>query len=112
MIIYEVSLVTKKQIKDSFQEWLAKHIRDMLGFEGFARATVFRPEQKYTADLLKAEPDEDCWIIHYEIDSLRDLENYFRDHAPQMRKDGPARYPGQMRSERRVLTPEAVINRT
>ena len=41
MIIYEIDIEINNNIYDRYFEWLEKHIKTMLNFEGFINAKIY-----------------------------------------------------------------------
>lgn len=94
MILYEVRLDVDAAIADDYQRWLEAHVREILGLPGFV-----------AADLLiePRDPGRVGWCVHYWLRDRAALDAYLRDHAPRLRADGLARFPGRFSGERRVL---------
>lgn len=94
MILYEVRIGVDPEVAADYRGWLDAHVREILALPGFVGA-----------DLL-AEPREDGrvgWCVQYWLVDRAALDDYLREHAPRLRADGLARFPGRFVGERRVL---------
>jgi heme-degrading monooxygenase HmoA len=93
MIVYEVRASVETGIAQAYREWLAPHIREILGIPGFA-----------SAELLVEDTDEGrtVYTVRYHLDSRAALERYLRDHAPRLREEGKARFGERFNATRRV----------
>jgi len=97
MIIYEVNLEIDQSIYADYIPWLDQHIQDILSLPGFTKA------------LLVQDQDSNNKIsVQYYLESETSLDNYLKNHAPQMRADGINKFQGKFTTNRRVLK----INRT
>ena len=94
MIIYEVNLNIEENIFNDYLDWLKTHIKEMLSFDGFQSARLFRHAE-----------EENQLVVHYEVTSKEDLNNYFENHAARMREDGINRFGNQFTATRRILNP-------
>ena len=94
--IYEVTLSVDREIIESFDLWLAEHVRDMLAIDGFVDATVFETEDD-AGDRLQR-------VTHYQVESEQKLQEYFDGPAAAMRQDGVERFGDQFSASRRILT--------
>jgi len=99
MIVYEVNLEIDAEIAESYLQWLAAHMREILQLPGFARSDLFE----------RSDPpgnlERRCLCVQYRVASEADLERYLRVDAPRMRADGEARFGGRFSASRRVLRP-------
>ncbi len=94
MVIYEVNLRIENEVAEDAAVWLRRHIRQMLGMEGFRRATwYFR------------NSDADCqqWTMVYQVENWRHLERYLETEANAMRKEASDRFGDRIQADRRVL---------
>lgn len=101
MIRYEVRLTVASGVAVAYRDWLGDHVREILALPGFVRAEVF------------TEPRDDGQVgycVHYQLRDMAALTDYLRDHAPRLRADGLARFPGQFTAERRILTLDAAFS--
>ena len=95
--IYEVTLRVDSEIIESFDLWLAEHVREMLAIDGIVDATTF------TADEDAEHPIRVC---HYFFRSIEDLDHYLDGAAAEMRQSGIARFGDQFSASRRILNTE------
>ena len=93
MVVYEVNLTLEDAIIGEFRQWLGLHMKDMLGFKGFRRALLMEVDRAETH----------CLTVWYFVESVNDLNDYFKHGADRMRQEGLARFGGQFRAERRIL---------
>lgn len=94
MVIYEVNLFVKQQIKNDFETWLDKHIVDMLQFDGFTGVACYSEDSK---------TDSFNWSVHYQVSSLQHLEHYLDNHAQRMRQEAIELFDDHFKATRRVL---------
>ncbi len=96
MIIYEVNLTVKNEIKNRLKKWLKHHIKEILEINGILSATWFeRLEEK--------ESGRTLWTIHYFMKNINVYKNYIKNHAPRLREEGLRVLGGDSLSTRRVL---------
>ena len=91
-VIYEVNLILEEKIENDFLKWLEVHIQQMLEIDGFISAKMFKDSEQALN-----------YIVHYEVQSLQHLNQYFNHQAKEMREDGLKRFPGQFQANRRIL---------
>lgn len=94
MILYEVRLDVDADVAAEYRDWLGAHVREILALPGFVRAEILS-EPRAAGRV--------GWCVHYWLRNRDALEDYLRDHAPRLRADGLARFPGRFTGERRVL---------
>lgn len=97
-VVYEVTLEVEAAIADAYRAWLRAHVAQMLALPGFVSARSFSVR----------EPVADghvAFCVHYVLRDDDALDAYLREHAPQMRADGVARFGTRFRASRRVLRP-------
>ena len=99
-VVYEVNLAVERDVADAFAAWLAPHIDEMLGFDGFEGADWYerRPEDE------GGDPDGPVlWTVGYRVRDRAALDAYLAGPAQRMRGDGLARFEGRFTASRRVL---------
>ncbi|HVC37928.1 MAG TPA: DUF4286 family protein [Gammaproteobacteria bacterium] len=97
-VIYEVTVDADAGIITEFDAWLAQHIHDMLQLPGFLDAKILHP---HTATSNSSTPVRR--VVQYTLASQRDLEHYFREHAPRMRAEAVTRFGDSVHTSRRVM---------
>ena len=97
MVVYEVTLSVQRAVEAPVRAWLDAHVREILALPGFFGARVCEREQPAAA------ADEFVLCTQYELRDADALDAYLHVHAPRLRADGLARFPGLFRAERRVL---------
>lgn len=96
MVLYQVKLQVEPEIQSPFLSWLEGHIEEMLEFDGFLSAQILNSS---------AFSSEKCTFwVHYMVDSMDSLENYFHNHAERMRQQSQKLFLGQVTAERQVLS--------
>lgn len=95
MLLYEVNVRIAADRADAYRAWLAGHVAEMLAFDGFTDAEVWRDTE--------ADADAARIVVHYRLRDRAALDAYLRDHAPRMRADGLARFGDALAVARRVL---------
>ncbi|MFU8831172.1 MAG: DUF4286 family protein [Wenzhouxiangella sp.] len=98
-VIYEVNLQADPAIAADFAIWLRGHIDEMVALPGFVGAEICREEK--SGELAPA------WSVRYHLSSRAALEDYFNNHAEQMRSQGLERFGSQFTASRRILEPLA-----
>jgi hypothetical protein len=100
MLIYEVNLDVEPEIATRYRDWLDRHIREMLGIEGFVSAELFlrRPE-----DDRSDSPSPVGFTVHYRVEDRVALERYFANEAPRMRGEGLRLFGNRFAASRRIL---------
>ena len=97
-VIYEVNLRVQRRIEVEYRAWFDAHVREMVALPGFLGAEVEEVSDPAPA------ADEFVLCSRYRLDSMASLQTYLREHAPRLRADGLARFGGNFRAERRVLS--------
>ena len=104
MVIYEVNLLIKLIIFDSYVIWLEKHIQSMIDHCGFLSARL-------CIDMEDNSPENMRKItIFYEIESISKLEYYFKTHAQTMRQEGLDTFGNNFSATRRTFEISNVFN--
>ena len=93
MVIYEVNLTLEDEIAADFHAWLMEHVAEMLTFDGFRDAKLFRVEDESFHRL----------TVWYTVESRDALDRYFNGAASRMREDGLKRFGGRFQATRRIL---------
>lgn len=94
-IIYEVNLEIQPAIREEFSAWLPGHVERMLTLPGFIDAAIETEER--AADALPV------FCVRYRLESRQALEDYFENHAADMRREGIDRFGERFRATRRIL---------
>jgi hypothetical protein len=94
-VLYEVNLDAEAGIEGPFDTWLRDHIADVLQFDGFLSAEILDDDTAAEGRIRR--------IVQYRLRNQAAFANYLRDHAPQMRADGVAKFGDRYTAERRVL---------
>ena len=82
---------TSHEIADAYEAWLLDgHVEDVIE-AGALEAEVLRRDDGLTIESRYVFPSREAFAA------------YERDHAPRLRADGLARFPGRFGGERRVL---------
>ena len=99
MIIYEVNLSVEHEIESVFIPWLKSPILKILKLEGFTSASLLRDVENVS--------ESAKWVIHYKIENRMDLDNYFDNHAKEMRQAALDRFCDGFSATRRILNIES-----
>ncbi len=78
MVIYETNSTINNEIYDGYYKWLVEHIEIMLQFRGFQKAEITKEKDDGS--------QKTKLTIRYTLDSEQDLDDYIKNHAPEMRK--------------------------
>ena len=103
-VIYEVTLDADGGIREQFDAWLTKHVREMLQLPGFVAAKVLQPETQ------EIPADRDAPIrrvVQYTLADRSALDNYLQEHAAGMRAEGVKLFGERVRSSRQILAVRA-----
>jgi quinol monooxygenase YgiN len=92
MIRYEVNLELHPEIEKEYIAWLQIHMNEMLEFDGFHEAKLFRNIEKQNA-----------YIVHYDIESNAHMKHYLQDHAPRMRNEAIEKFKNKFTASRRII---------
>lgn len=103
MIVYEVNLDVDASVAAEYRTWLGAHMREILTLPGFVSAEIFERRDP------PAPPGQCSYCAVYRLASGEDLERYLREHAPRLRADGLARFPGKFTATRRILAPLGAV---
>ncbi len=93
--IVEVTISVDREIVDQFDEWLERHVEEMLQIAGIYRAEVFELEDD---DQGRARR-----VAHYHFARNADLEQFFSGQAEAMQQSASDRFEGRFEASRRVL---------
>jgi antibiotic biosynthesis monooxygenase (ABM) superfamily enzyme len=92
-VLYEVVAAIAPERRADYLNWLAPHIEEMLGFDGFISAEMF------------INNENDCEITcHYRLRDMDAMNAYLAGPAQTMRADGIKNFGGQLSATRRILT--------
>lgn len=103
MMIYEVNLRVNKNIFKEFYAWLQDHARELLALPGFETCMIY----EQVDDDSKAQQ---TLVVHYDVASMFDLENYFINHATEKRQAVIQKFGNQIVTTRRLLQKIESIN--
>ena len=102
MVRYEVTLNVKKNIEPEFESWLEKHVKEMLEFKGFSRASIHKN--------LAGNKDESIITVNYIIHNINYLKLYFKYNSEKMRQDGINNFPHGFTASRKIYNNEVEVN--
>ena len=94
MIIYEVDICIQKSIYKEYIIWLNNHIEKMLKIDGFSHFEKYKTINEESVQHV---------IIHYYVENMKKLENYFSNFAKFMRNDGTELFKENITIKRRIL---------
>ena len=92
MIIYEVNITIDSKMKNTFLPWLYSHAEEMILFDGFSKYHLFEDNEL-----------ENTYIVHYFVDNMDSINNYFNNNAQKMREKGKNKFDGSLSIKRRIL---------
>lgn len=98
MYIYNVTIHIEGHVESDWLLWIKSHIPEVLATNKFNKATLSR--------VIGHEEGGVTYAIQYWAQSKDDLESYYKDYAPQLQKDGDAKFGSAMigfRTELQVL---------
>ena len=81
MIIYNVTVNVDASVHDKWQRWIQEHIPEVL-------ATGHFTEAKLTKVLVEEEMGGTTYSIQYRAKSREALEQYYKNDAERLQKDG------------------------
>jgi hypothetical protein len=89
MVIYEVTAVVEPERAAEYEQYIRRHIPDLLATGCFTRASFE-----------KAAPGR--YRVRYQADMREDLDRYLRDHASRLRADFSRHFPSGVEISREV----------
>lgn len=97
MIVYEVNIDVDNAVAGEFRTWLDAHVAEIVALPGFTGALMFEVREPAPAAQRLA------FCVQYRLLDAAALESYLREHAPRLRGDGIARFPGRFTATRRIM---------
>ncbi|MEE2962302.1 MAG: DUF4286 family protein [Myxococcota bacterium] len=97
-MIYELNLEVRADIVEDFRACLDFLILKVLSAPGFLRATWFELEGETSAE-------QTNFVVHYHVDSCRDLNAFLKECAEKERADGLEKFGDRYKARRRILKP-------
>lgn len=80
MLTYEITATVEPELAASFERYMREtHIKDVVATGCFARAFFMKSGERY--------------LIRYETDDMRKLDDYLKDHAAGLRADFLRNFP-------------------
>jgi len=102
MVRYEVTLNVKKDIESGFEIWLEKHVKEMLTFKGFVRASIHKD--------LCSNNNISIITVNYILINITYLKLYFNSKSEKMRQDGIDNFPHGFTASRKIYDDEVEVN--
>ena len=96
MIIYNVTVNIDESVHDQWLQWIKEHIPLVL-------ATGHFKEAKLTRVLAEEELGGITYSIQYRAHSREALDNYYKNHAEALKKEGLKRFADKMLAFRTEL---------
>jgi antibiotic biosynthesis monooxygenase (ABM) superfamily enzyme len=97
MIIYSVTVVIKKEVEESWLEWMKEiHMKDVMKTGYFTDCEM----QKQLIPEIAA--DESTYIINYRTSSLDQYNEYLMKEAPRLQKEHIDKFYGKFKASRAV----------
>ncbi|MBE0570700.1 MAG: DUF4286 family protein [Ignavibacteriaceae bacterium] len=97
MIIYSVTVVIKKEVEESWLEWMKDvHIKDVLKTSYFINCEM----QKQI--IPEPAAGESIYIINYKTSSLERYNEYLMKEAPRLQKEHTDKFFGNFKALRAV----------
>jgi antibiotic biosynthesis monooxygenase (ABM) superfamily enzyme len=97
MIIYSITVVIKKDVEESWLQWMKEiHIKDVMKtgfFEGWEIQKQIIPE---------LPADESTYIINYKTSSLDQFNEYLMKEAPRLQKEHTEKFYGKFKASRAI----------
>ena len=125
MVLYEVNIRVLADTAQEYEEWLDKHIREIMQVEGFVSAEWFEIEEDSEAKELEeavrnavrldesipqeireaaANPLRTClYSVQYRLESKEAFDNYQRCHAEALRQEAIDKFGSRFAATRRVM---------
>ena len=96
MIIYNVTVNIDDSVHNEWLTWIKEHIPQVLATGKFTEA-------KLTKVLVEEEMGGQTYSIQYRAHSREALEDYYANHAEQLRQDGLKKFADKMLAFRTEL---------
>ncbi|OGT47394.1 MAG: hypothetical protein A3E82_00735 [Gammaproteobacteria bacterium RIFCSPHIGHO2_12_FULL_38_11] len=106
MIKYIVDLKINSSIYDEFLLWLSEHVHEILCLDGFTNAEIYEESD------LNINNEIRQLIVNYELTSRQHLQNYFDNHATNMRNKTTEMFGNNVIASRRIFSIKKVINKS
>ncbi len=90
--VYEVRITLDASIEESYGNWLAPHINEVLQKSGFLRAEWWKDQENPSC----------LWVIRYYASSQDQIHTYIQKYAPELRSQAVAKFGSLFGGERRV----------
>ena len=96
-VIYEVNLTIDNDVIDEFDEWLQKHVDEMLAIPGFISAS--------TAVIENNDENTKQRSVQFRLTNQAALDTYYEKDAERLRASALEKFSDKITVQRRVLTP-------
>lgn len=97
MIIYNVTVLIKKDVEDSWLKWMKEvHIPDVL------RTGYFLDWKLRKLLLPEVSSEESTYVIEYTLQSLEKYNEYSEKAAPQLQNEHTEKFYGKFKATRTV----------
>ena len=93
-----MSLSIELELESAFIPCLKAYIKEMLKIKGLTSASLLKDVENTEIPVK--------WVVQYRIKNRMDLDNYFNNHAKQMRQETLDRFCDGFSATRRILNVE------
>jgi len=98
LIIYSVTVVIKKDVEESWLEWMKEiHIKEVMKTGYF---TDWEMQKQIIPELAA---DESTYVIDYKTSSLDQYNEYLMKEAPRLQKEHTEKFYGKFKASRAVF---------
>jgi len=97
MIIYSVTVIIKKEVEESWLEWMKEiHIKDVM------KTGYFTDWEMQKQIIPEMAADESTYIINYKTSSLDQYNEYLKKEAPRLQKEHTEKFSLKFKASRAV----------
>ena len=97
MIIYSVTVVIKKDVEESWLEWMKEiHIKDVM------KTGYFEDWEMQKQIIPELAANESTYITDYKTSSLDQYNEYLMKEAPRLQKDHIEKFSNKFRASRAI----------
>ncbi|EGG17152.1 hypothetical protein DFA_08134 [Cavenderia fasciculata] len=98
--IYEVECLVPSEVVGKWDEWIPKHIQQILNLEQglFIKATF----NKVTQNIEGLPADHSQYVIQYHTDSQEKIDRYIKEHAPKLKQGTTDVFGDKLKTKRKI----------
>jgi len=95
-VVYQVEAFVPNSVVPEYEDWIHPHVQKLLSIQGFIKGEVYKNPDWANGKTL--------FQIRYTLHSRQDLENYFTNHASQLRSEALEKFGDKIQFQRNIFT--------